>query len=218
MESNTQMLAELAKAVEELDEAKAAAIVDEALQKGLNPVDILQGVVAGLKAAGHRFEINEYYLLELMEVGEIGKKLINTITPHLPSLDGSSPGRVVIGSTKGDIHDIGKNLIITQLQVAGFEVYDLGVDVPSLTFIDKAQEVGADIIAMSAFLSTTMAYFAEVINYLKDMGLRDKFKVIVGGGTTDEAFAKSIGADGTAPDAIQAVKLCERLLSEKKEG
>jgi methanogenic corrinoid protein MtbC1 len=132
-------------------------------------------------------------------------------------VEGVKAARVVIGSTKGDIHDIGKNLIITQLQLSGFEVYDLGVDVPSTTFIDKAQEVGADIIAMSAFMTTTMIYFADVINYLKDMDLRDKYKVIVGGGTTDAAYAESIGADGTAPDAIQAVKLCEILISEKKE-
>ena len=219
METNPQLLAEIARAVEELEEAKATALVDEALEKGLNTVDILQeGVMAGLKGAGRRFEEKEYFMLELMAVGEIAKKLIDTITPHLPSMEGKEPARVVIGSTKGDIHDIGKNLIITQLQVAGFEVYDLGVDVPSLTFIEKATEVEADIIAMSAFLTTTMVYFSEVIQYLKDMGLRDKFKVIVGGGTTDEAYAESIGADGTAPDAIQAVALCERLVSEKRRG
>lgn len=218
MENNKQILDEIAKAVDELDENKATTLVDEALKKGVNPVDILQqGVVAGLKAVGHKFETKEYFMLELMEAGELGKELIKTITPHLPSIEGSKAAKIIIGSSKGDIHDIGKNLVITQLEISGFEVYDLGVDVPSMTFIDKAQEVGADIIAMSAFLSTTMAYFAEVINYLKDMGLRDKYKVIIGGGTTDVAFAESIGADGTAPDALQAVKLCESLMLEKKE-
>jgi methanogenic corrinoid protein MtbC1 len=217
MENNMQILAEIANAVDELDEAKATNLVDEALKKGLNPIDVLQqGVVAGLKAVGHKFETKEYYMLELMEAGEIGKKLIDIITPFLPRIEGAKPARIVFGSSKGDIHDIGKNLVITQLQISGFEVYDLGVDVPSTTFIDKARELRADIIAMSAFLSTTMAYFSEVINYLKDMGIRDKYKVIVGGGTTDAAFAESIGADGTAPDAIQAVKLCERLMAEKK--
>jgi len=218
MENNKQILDEIAKAVDELEEAKATTLVDEALEKGINPIDILQqGVVAGLKAVGHKFETKEYYMLELMEAGELGKKLINTITPHLPSIEGGEPARVVIGSAKGDIHDIGKNLVITQLEISGFEVYDLGVDVPSMTFIDKSREVEADIIAMSAFMSTTMAYFAEVVNYLKDMGLRDKYRVIVGGGTTDAAFAESIGADGTASDAFHAVKLCEQLMSEKKE-
>ena len=214
MEGDVQILNELAKAVEELEEEKSVDLVGKALQKGVNAVDILQkGVIAGLKAVGDKFETKEYFMLELMEVGEIGKKLIAMITPHLPVVEGAKAARVVIGSTKGDIHDIGKNLIITQLTVAGFEVFDLGVDVPSMTFVDKAREVGADIIALSAFLSTTMAYFSEVIKYLEDMGIRDKFKVIVGGGTTDEAFAKSIGADGTAPDAISAVRLCERLMS-----
>ena len=156
-------------------------------------------------------------MLELMMAGDLGKKLMAAITPHLPKVEGAQkPGKIVIGSSKGDIHDIGKNVVITQLQLAGFEVFDLGVDVPSMTFVDKARETGADIIAMSAFLTTTMAYFSEVINYLKDMGLRDKYRVIVGGGTTDAAFAESIDADGTAPDAIQAVKLCQNLIAMKK--
>ncbi len=218
MADNMQVLDEIAKAVDELDEARAKTLVDEALKNGIDPVAIVQqGVVAGLKAVGHKFETKEYYMLELMEAGELGKKLIDTITPHLPRTEGARRAKVVIGATKGDIHDIGKNLVITQLQIYGYDVYDLGVDVPSIAFIDKAREVGADIIAMSAFLSTTMSYFADVINYLKDMGIRDKYKVIVGGGTTDAAFAKSIGADGTAPDAVQAVKLCESLISQKKE-
>ncbi len=218
MKDNKQLLDEIAKAVDKRDETKSITLVNEALKKGLNPADVLQkGVVAGLKTVGHKFETKEYYMLELMEAGDLGKTLIDIITPHLPRIEGDKPARIVIGSTKGDMHDIGKNLVITQLQIAGFEVYDLGVDVPSPTFIEKAKEVGADIIGLSAFLTPTMAYFGEVIKYMKDMGIRDKYKVIVGGGATDEAYAKSIGADGTAPDAFQAVKLCQRLMSEKKK-
>ncbi len=209
---------EIAKAIEALDEAKAEALVRDALAKGLDPVQVLQqGVVAGIKAVGHKFETKEYYMLELMQSGEMGKKLIGIITPHLPTAEGINPAKVVIGSTKGDIHDIGKNLVITQLQVSGFEVHDLGVDVPTMTFIDKARDIGADIIGLSAFLSTTQIYFAEVVNYLKDLGLRDKYKVIIGGGTTDAMYAESIGADGWAPDAFDAVKLCERLMAGRKE-
>src|SRR5512139_3671920 len=105
-----------------------------------------------MKAIGRKFEAKEYFMLELMEGGEAGKKLIEIITPYLPRKEGLKPAKVVIGTVKGDIHDIGKNLVITQLGVSGFEVYDLGVDVPSMAFIEKAKEVGADIIGMGAFL------------------------------------------------------------------
>jgi len=206
---------EIAQAVLELEEDKAETLVRAALANGLDPVKVLQeGVIAGIKAIGEKFETQEYFLLELMMGGDIGKKLIAIITPHLPAVERTSAAKVVIGSSKGDIHDIGKNLVITQLQIAGFEVYDLGVDVPSMAFIDKAREVDADIIGMSAFLSNTMACFAEVVNYLKDMGLRDKFKVIAGGGPTSPEYVESIGADGWAPNGFETVKLCERLLAK----
>lgn len=207
----------LAQAVADLEEDKAEALVRQGLANGVDPKALLDGVVAGLKTVGDKFAAQEYFMLELMMSGDIGKKLMALITPHLPKIEGGKSAKVVIGSTKGDIHDIGKNIVITQLQLAGFEVIDLGVDVPSMTFIDKARELNADIIALSAFCSTTMAYFAEVINYLKDLGIRNQYKVIVGGGTTDAAFAESIDADGTAPDAIGAVKLCNNLMAMKKE-
>lgn len=217
MADDSQVQQEIAQAVVDLEEERAAALVEQALAEGVDAKRLLDGIVDGLNAVGKKFETGDYFMLELMMAGELGKSLIEAITPHLPTIEGSEPAKVIIGSVKGDIHDIGKNLVITQLQLAGFEVWDLGVDVASMAFIDKAQEVGADIIAMSAFLSTTVVYFAEVIDYLKDMGLRDKYRVIVGGGTTDAAFAESIGADGTAPDAIQTVTLCKRLMLEKKE-
>jgi methanogenic corrinoid protein MtbC1 len=207
---------EIALAVADILEDRAETLVNDSLAQGVDAKLLLDGVIAGLQEVGHRFETQEYFMLELMEAGELGKNLIGTITPHLPKLEGARKGKVVFGSSKGDIHDIGKNLVITQLELAGFDVIDLGVDVPSMAFIDKARETGADIIAMSAFLTTTMAYFSEVVQYLKDMGLRDKYKVIVGGGTTSEEFAASIGADGTAPDAVKALKLCEKLMAEKR--
>ena len=207
---------EIVKAVEAIDYPKAEALVKEALQKGVDSTEVLQGVVDGMKAIGHKFETKEYYMLELMEGGDVGKRLIAIITPHLPRREGVKPSKIVIGTVKGDIHDIGKNLVITQLEVSGFEVYDLGVDVPSMTFIDKAKEVGADIIGMGAFITTTIANFKEVMGFLNDMGLRDKYKVIIGGGPTTQELAESLGADGWAPDAVSAVTLCERLIT--KEG
>lgn len=211
--SNSSFSEEIVKAVEELEESKAEALVKKALEDGCDPEQILGGVVAGLKAIGRRFEKKEYFLVELIEAGELGEKLVNMIMPFLPLKGRERSAKVVIGAVKGDVHDIGKNLVATQLRVSGFEVYDLGVDVPSMTFVDKAQEVGADIIALSAFLTTTIPCFTEVLNYLKDMGLRAKYKTIIGGGTTTQAYADEIGADGWAADAIEAVTLCENLLS-----
>lgn len=204
---------EIAKAVEDIEESKAEALVKEALAAGVDPAGILRGVVAGLKAIGRRFENKEYFLLELTEGGEVGKKLVDLIAPHIPAKEGQEPAKVVIGAVQGDIHDIGKNLVATQLRVSGFEVYDLGINVPSMNFVDKACDSGADIIALSAFLSTTIPYFVEVLDCLRDMGLRSKFKVIIGGGTTTKAYADQIGADGWAEDAVRAATLCESLVS-----
>jgi methanogenic corrinoid protein MtbC1 len=208
---------EIASALVEIEEDKATGLVTEGLAQGTDPELLLEGVTEGLHEVGRRFETKEYFMLELMETGEIGKKLIAAITPYLPKREGALAGKVVIGSTKGDIHDIGKNLIITQLQLAGFEVVDLGVDVPTMTFIDKAVEIGADIIAMSAFMTTTMAYFGECVDYLRDMGLRDKFFAICGGMMCSPEFIASIGADGTAEDAVGTVKLCQKLIASRKE-
>lgn len=202
---------EITKAVKELDEQKAQSLVEESLERGIDPTLVLNGVVAGLKAIGQKFETKEYFLLELIEGGELGKKLVDLITPYIPAKEGIKPTRIVIGAVKGDIHDIGKNLVATQLRVSGFEVLDLGVDVPSMSFVDKAEELRADIIALSAFLTTTIPCFIEVLEYLRDMGLRKKYKVIIGGGTMTQRYADLIGADGWAPDAARAVTLCEGL-------
>ncbi|MCL5736773.1 MAG: cobalamin-dependent protein [Actinobacteria bacterium] len=211
-----ELVQEIAQAVSDLDNEKAESLVNDSLAEGVDAKLVLDGVMVGITQVGHRYETGEYYMLELMQAGVLGKKLIKEITPHLPKVEGVKPAKVVIGSTKGDNHDIGKNLIITQLQVSGYEVFDLGVDVPSITFVNKAKELEADIIGMSAFMSTTMSHFSEVINHLKDIGVRDQYKIIVGGGTTDTAFAESIGADGTATDAVEVVKLCHRLIAESE--
>ena len=208
-----EVVQEIRHAVEDLEDERAESLVRDALAGGADATQLLEGVMVGIRQVGRRYETGEYFMLELIQAGVLGKKLINAISPRLPKVEGVRSARVLIGSTKGDNHDIGKNMIITQLQVSGFEVFDLGVDVPSTTFVEKAKELDVDIIGMSAFMSTTMAHFSEVIDYLNDVGLRDKYKIIVGGGTTDAAFAESIGADGTAFDAVEVVRLCQRLMT-----
>lgn len=192
---------------------EAVAAVERALAAGTDPLTLLQdGVVRALEIIGQRFESKEYFLAELMMGGELAESCIQRIDPHLPPRDGAALGVVVIGAVRGDLHDIGYGLVAKQLELAGFEVHELGVNVPAMTFIDKACEVEADIIGLSAFLVTTVPGCAEVIDYLRDMKLRDRFKVIIGGAETSVATAESIGADGWAENAGQAVGLCRKLM------
>ena len=207
---------EIAQRVADLDEA-AAEEVEKALKAGLDPVELLRGgVVRGLELIGERFEAGQYFLPELMMGGELAEKCIALIDPHLPADAASSEGVVVIGAVQGDIHDIGYGLVAKQLQLAGFEVHKIGINVPAMTFIDKAQEVKADIIGLSAFLTTTIPNCAEVVEYVRDMGLKDTFKVIIGGAETSQEKAERMGAAGWAPNAVEAVTLCRRLMGRKK--
>jgi methanogenic corrinoid protein MtbC1 len=203
---------EISEVFVKLDTDKTVGLVKEALEGGLDPVEILQkGVVAGLQEVGNKFSAGEYFLAELMMAGKLGESCIELITPHLPESAGRRKGVVVIGAVQGDLHDIGYGLVANQLNLAGFEVHKLGVNIPSMTFIDKAQELNADIIGLSAFLVTTIPNCAEIVNYLKDMGLRDKHKVIIGGAETTKEKAKTMGCDGQADNAVEAVTLCETL-------
>lgn len=206
---------EIALRVAELDDG-AADEVTKALEAGLDPVELLRaGVIRGLERIGEKFEAGEYFLPELMMGGELAEKCIALIDPFLPEDAGASEGVVVIGAVHGDIHDIGYGLVAKQLQLAGFEIHKIGVNVPAMAFIDKAQEVNADIIGLSAFLTTTIPNCAEVVEYVRDMGLKDTFKVIIGGAETSQDKADRMGAAGWAPNAVEAVTLCRRLMGEK---
>jgi len=204
---------EIAQLIAGMDDA-AIEEVKKALEAGVDPVELLkEGVIRGLEVIGGKFETKEYFLPELMMGGELAEKCIAIIDPHLPADAGTKAGGVVIGAVKGDLHDIGYGLVGKQLELAGFEVHKVGVDVPAMTFIDKAQEVNADIIGLSAFLITTIPNCTEVVEYLRDMGLKDRFRVIIGGAETSQEKAEKMGADGWAPNAVEAVTLCKGLMS-----
>ena len=206
-------ISDIAKALEAIKSDKTVALVNQALEDGLDPVEVMQeGIIAGLQAVGKKFGIGEYFLAELMMAGKIGEACMDIVTPHLPETKGPKKGVVVIGAVQGDLHDIGYGLVASQLKMSGFEVHKLGVNIPSMSFIEKAQELNADIIGLSAFLVTTIPNCAEVVNYLKDMGLRDKFKVIIGGAETTPEKAEAMGCDGQAENAVEAVSLCEGLM------
>ncbi len=205
---------EIADAVEKLEEDKAVALVVDALNKGADPQEILQeGIVKGLRAVGDKFEKGEYFLLELQEGGDLADKLIPVVMEKMSSDQIETKGTVVIATVKGDLHDIGKNLVSLQLSLNGYKVNDLGINVPTMDIINKAKEADADVIALSSLLMVTMPYQAEVIRYLTEMGLRDNFKVIIGGGPTTREFAEQIGADGWAPGAVKAVGVVDNMLA-----
>lgn len=209
---------EILQAVAELEDDRAIDLVKEAIDKGLDAREILDnGVLAGLKEIGNRFAADEYFLAELAIGGKLVDQCIAILDPHLPAVKGPTRGKVVIGAVQGDLHSIGYGMVAKQLQLSGYEIVDVGINCSSMTFIDKAKETNADIIGLSAFLVTTMPYCNEVINYLKDMGLRDKFKVIIGGTECSQEAADAMGADGFGPNAAEAVKLCDKLMGHQAQ-
>lgn len=206
---------EIAEAVERLDEARAEALVKEALKEGANPWQVLQeGIVKGIKAVGDKFGKGEYFLLELQEGADLAERLVPLVKPRLSSEQVKPKGTVIMATVKGDLHDIGKNLVIMQLSLNGYQVHDMGMDNPAMNIINKAKEVKADVIGLSALLLSTLPCQAEVIKTLKDLGLRDRFRVIIGGGVTTQAWADEIGADGWGADAVQAVAVVDELLGK----
>ena len=208
----------LAELIGEVDESASHAVA-AALERGEDPLVLLQeGVIRGLERIGEKFEAGEYFLTELIVGSQIAEKCIALINPHLPKDRGGPRSVVVIGAVQGDMHDLGYSLVAKQLELAGFEVHSMGVDVAPMTFIDKAREVDADIIGLSSFLVTTLPCCSEVLDYLRDMGLRERFKVIVGGGATTEEIADELGTDGWAENAVAAAALCEGLVARAKQA
>ena len=187
----------------------------EAMQENI-PVHeaIMDGMSKGMKIVGDKFEAGEYFLSDLLMAGETMKAAMEVLDPYLKASPLQSIGTVVIGTVKGDIHDIGKNIVATLLQSAGFKVCDLGTDVDSSRFIDTAQKEDADLVALSALLTVTMNHMKEVVDELKKTGLKDKVKVIVGGAPITERFAKQIGADAYAEDAVSGVEMCKKILGK----
>jgi trimethylamine corrinoid protein len=211
-------LEQLKQAIISGDDETATRIAKQILETGGDPVTVIeQNLAPAMKIVGEKFENQEYFLSDLMSAGEAMKAASKILTSGMDretirGLEKAGPGVVVIGTVKGDQHDIGKNLVALLLQANKFDVHDLGVDVGPREFFDKSREVDADMIGLSALLTTTMPYQAEVINYLRDSGVRDQYKVIVGGGATSQDWANEIGAEGWAPDATRAVQLANRVM------
>lgn len=192
------------------------ALVQQALDEGVDPKAILNdGLLSGMMTIGEKFKNNEVFVPEVLVAARAMNAGITILEPKLIEVGNEPVGKAVIGTVKGDLHDIGKNLVVMMLKGAGFEIYDLGVDIESGTFIDKAEEVGADIICMSALLTTTMPNMKEVIDELDERGLRNKYIVMVGGAPVNDSFAKQIGADYYTPDAATCADVAKQAVTSK---
>jgi len=214
--SSQDLLQKIKDCIVNLDLNGAVENTKKALESKINPMDVVsKGIVEGMNIVGEKFENGEYFLSELIVAGEIGKEVLKILDPHLRAekIQLKKLGRVVIGTVRGDLHDIGKNIVVMMLEAAGFEVIDLGADVPPEKFIEAVRQHGPNIVAMSALLTVTMPEMRNVIEELKKAGLRDKVKVIVGGAPVTEEYAKSIGADGYGETAVEGVKICKQWIT-----
>jgi corrinoid protein of di/trimethylamine methyltransferase len=202
------------------DEERCVSLAREVLDTGKDPLQAIEeGYTKGMTIVGEKFSRMEYYLPELMACADAMKAAMDVLKPHLgTNQEGAVRGSVVIGTIQGDLHDLGKNIVKTMLQAAGFTVHDLGCDVQVRSYIDKAEETDADVIAASAILTTTMAYMPDLVNLLQDMNLRDRFKVMVGGAPVTPEYAKEAGADGYGENAAEAVDIAKALVQSKKGG
>ncbi|ACI19047.1 cobalamin B12-binding domain-containing protein [Dictyoglomus thermophilum] len=209
-------LKEIAEAVIKGNRKKVQELVSKALEDGLSPEEIINnGLLAGMSVVGERFKNNEIFVPEVLVSARAMQAGMDILKPLIAKNPGIIKGKVVIGTVKGDLHDIGKNLVAMMLEGAGYQVFDLGIDVPPEKFVEAIKEYNPDIVGMSALLTTTMPQMGVTIEVLKKEGVRDKVKVIVGGAPVTETFAKEIGADGYAPDAPSAVELVNQLLGLK---
>lgn len=216
MNENNNILERLARGVRDMDEDLATQAAREALDNDVEALTAInEGLVKGMNEAGRLYEEEEYFVPELLLCSDAMYAGLNILSPQLQRCDDKSKVRVVIGVIEGDTHDIGKNLVKLMLDVEGFEIFDLGRDVPLADFVSKAREVDAHVICLSTLMSTTMDGMSRVIDLLKKEGLREKITVLVGGGPISKSFADSIGADGYADNATKAVRLVKSLLSQK---
>jgi len=205
------MDSELFNAIVELRENDVLRLVKEAIESGEDPIAIVERCREAVAVVGDRFAKNEYFLSELFMAAEIFKEAMAILEPEIRKHASSDKkiGTVVIGTVSGDVHDVGKNIVISMLRANGFEVYDLGVDVPAEEFVKRVKEVKPDILAMSGLVTISWDSMKQTVEAIKKAGIRDKIKILVGGGTLNEEIAQYVGADAFAT-LNDGVKLCKK--------
>lgn len=217
--SEEDLFKRLREAVIAGDEEAVIKAAKEVVEKKLDPLEAIEkGLSASAMVLGEKFDKLEIFLPDLMVAADAMKAGLDILLPKIPKEKALEKGIVVIGTVKGDIHDVGKNIVVALLRANGFNVHDLGIDIPTSKLIEKAEEVKADVIALSALMSSTIGGQKDVIDYLKDVGKREKFIVMVGGGATTQEWAEMIGADGYAETASEAVMVASRLIERRRSA
>ena len=216
MSKEEEILTRLRDAIVNLDIEGVQKAAKDALEAGIPAYKaVIDGMAKGMEIVGQKYEDGEYFLAELIMAGETMKEGMAVLEPHLKAGDMKTAGKVVIGTVRGDLHDIGKNVVVTLLKAANFDVIDLGVDVSAEQFVEAVKKHNPDIVAMSALLTTTMIEMENIIEELKKNGLRDKVKVIIGGAPITPEYAEKIGADAAARDAVEGVRICGEWVKAK---
>ncbi len=209
-----EKMTELARALMELDEKRVYQLVDEKIKNGISPLDIIAECNEGMAGVGDLFSAGQYFLSQMLFAAEIFKNIMKQLEPIMPKAETStSRDKVVIGTVKGDIHDIGKNIVVNLLRGSGFEVIDLGVDVPAEKFVEALRETGARVLGLSALLNFTYPEMKTVVEAVTKAGLRDKVTIIIGGAPCDEQVRQFTGADYYAEDAVAGVNICKKVYS-----
>jgi methanogenic corrinoid protein MtbC1 len=208
----------LVEALAELKEEEAVRVVKEKLAAGDDPLKILEACRKGVEVVGKRFENKEYFLPDLIMASEILKEISDIIKPEITRAgDIERLGKVVIGTVQGDIHDIGKNVVTFMLDINGFDIYDIGVDVPPQKFVETIREVKPQIVGLSGLLTIAFDAMKETVDAIKQAGLRNKVKVMIGGSQVDERIREYTGADAYGPDAAAAVALAKKWMGASEK-
>lgn len=209
-------LEELSLAVQKGKAKQVKELVNQAIEEGLPIETVLnEGLINAMGIVGENFKLNKIYVPEMLVAARAMSAGLGILEPLLTATGVKSVGKIVIGTVKGDLHDIGKNLVAMMMKGMGATVYDLGIDVPDMSFVEKAEEVGADIICISALLTTTMPAIGDVIKEFEKAGVRDKYYIMVGGAPVSQAFADSVGADCYTSNASEASEAAKAFLVSK---
>lgn len=202
---------ELIKIIADLKEKETIAMIKDLIRAGVNPMEILEALQPAMELVGSRFEKGVYFIPDLFMAGEIMKQISEIVKPLLKKeIEKVKKGKVLIGTVEGDIHDIGKNIVTFMLDVSGYDVFDLGIDVPINLFIEKVREFEPEVVGLSGFLTLAFDSMKKTVEALEQAGLRDKVKIMIGGGQIDDEVRRYVRADAFGKDAMAAVNLCRQ--------
>lgn len=201
----------LVELMADLMEEKVIALVKEKIQQGVDPLSVLDEARSAMEVVGKRFESGQYFIPDLMMAGEILREISEIVKPYLEKVSGPKKlGKVIMGTVAGDIHDIGKDIVTFMLDVSGFDVLDLGVDVLAGVFVEKIKEFQPQVLGLSGFLTLAFNSMKQTVEAIEQAGLRDKVKIMIGGGQIDEEVRKYVKADAYGKDAVAGVNLCRQ--------